>query len=641
MRNLIILLFIINHLVSFGQVNDTIESGKFRVNTKSKQNLATNPKMDNYDVVYYGLNLEATNTSKLISSGIVTIKAKVVGNPMSEFVIQLIDQLIVSKVKLNGTDVTFTHLNDEISFMCPSSVAVDELFTVEVHYSGTPQGSGWSNTYVGNWNTNVTYTLSESFHAYEWFPAKQSLTDKADSADIYVTVPSNLEVASNGILKQVVDVGGTKKRYEWQSRYPINYYLISVTISDFQEYNTYANPVGLGKQLLIQNYVYNSSNCLSQYKSAIDGTAAMIELYSNLFGMYPFPNEKYGHAMAPIGGGMEHQTMTTLSSFSNGLIAHELAHMWFGDYVTCKTWQDIWINEGFASYAEYLNLQKLSNQANADSWMYNAQSSARQYPNGSVFLNPTEALNEARIFSSQLSYKKGATIIHMLRHEINNDDVFFSILKQFLQRFGHSTASGEDFKAVVNEITGQDYSWFFDQWYYGYGYPTFSANFGFTNDKPCVTISQTPSNTSTPLFKTSMDIKITHYDNSTTTQRIFVSQNPQTFTFDIPLIKSLKIDPAGWLLYKLGTITSTSSAKNNENWISIGPNPFSDKILVNIPEGYLNIKVTISDITGKIVNRSNYNEQQFEVNTSNLPQGIYFINITDGKRLFKEKLIKG
>lgn len=638
MKNFILTIILLRSLVSYCQVNETFEPNKALRNNKYKNQQLANPKMNNYDVVYYGLNLEATNTSAYITSGIVTIKAKVVNAPLNEFVIQLIDALAVSQVKLNSQTVTFTHQNDEISFTCPTEIAVGDLFTVEVSYSGTPQGGGWQCT-TSEWNTKVTWTLSESFHAYEWFPVKQSLTDKADSSDVYVTVPSNLEVASNGLLKNVVDVAGNKKRYEWQSRYPIDYYLISVTIADYVEYKTYAN-IGKANPLLIQNFVYNVSNLLNQFKPVIDGTAAIIELYSNKFGTYPFANEKYGHAMAPIGGGMEHQTITTLYTYQNWLIAHELGHMWFGDYVTCSTWQDIWINEGFASYTEYVNLQYLSSQTNADSWMLTAQNSAKLEPNGSVYLSLAESTDENRIFSSRLSYRKGAAIIHMLRNEINDDDLFFNIIKEFLQRYAFKTATGADFKSVVNELTGQDYTWFFDQWYYGYGFPTYNIRYGFNSEnKPWVTVSQATSSTLTNLFKVSLELKLTLDDNSTSTQRLFINENPQTFTFDLPRIKSIQVDPKNWILKGTTSITSSDLINDDFNLI-IGPNPFNNKIQFSIPEDFQNVNVAIIDVTGKVLSKSVYNESQFEVDGSKLPKGVYIIKVSNNKKTSTRKMVK-
>lgn len=641
MKNLILTIILLRSLASYCQVNETFEFNKAVKNNKPKSQLLTNPKMDNYDVVYYGLNIEATNTSAYITSGVVTIKAKVVNTTMTEFVIQLINSLTVSQVKLNDQEVTFTHQNDEISLTCPSPIAVGDYFTVEVNYSGTPpqgKGDGWQCT-TSEWGTKVTWTLSESFHAYEWFPVKQSLTDKADSSDVYVTVPSNLKVASNGILKNVIDVVGNKKRYEWQSRYPIDYYLISVTIADYVEYNTYAN-IGQTNPLLIQNYVYNTSDLLNQFKPVIDETAAMIELFSDKFGTYPFANEKYGHVMAPIGGGMEHQTITTLSTYQNGLIAHELGHMWFGDYVTCSTWQDIWINEGFASYTEYVNCQYLINQSSADSWMLSAQSSAKLEPNGSVYLSLAQSTDENRIFSSRLSYKKGAAIIHMLRNEINNDELFFNIIKEFLNRYAYKTATGADFKSVVNELSGQDFTWFFDQWYYGYGFPTFNIQYGLNSEnKPWVTISQSTSSTLTNFFKVSLELKLTFDDNSTSTQRLLITEKPQTFTFDLPRIKSIQVDPKNWILKGKSTITSSDIVNNDFN-LSIGPNPFNSKLQFSIPEDFHNVKVAITDVTGKVLSQSIYNESQFEVDGSKLPKGVYIVKVSNNKKTSTRKLVK-
>lgn len=640
MKKVILLkiLFLFISLVSFSQTNETIQFEKTKGKSNSISNLKLNPKMDNYDVVYYGLNIEATNENALISSAVATIKAKVLNSPLTEFVIQLKNALTVTQVKLNNQAISYTHQNDEILLEIPTSIAVGEFFIVEINYSGTPQGGGWQCT-TSSSGTQVTWTVSESFHAFEWFPVKQSLTDKADSSDVYITVPSSLKAVSNGILKAVVDVSGNKKRYEWKSRYPIDYYLISVTISDYIEYNTYAN-IGLSKPLLIQNYVYNVPNLLNQYKSLIDATSAIMELFSNKFGTYPFANEKYGHVMAPIGGGMEHQTITSLSSFQNGLIAHELGHMWFGDYVTCSSWQDIWINEGFASYTEYINLQYLSSQANADNWMLSAQNAAKLEPEGSVFLSLAESTNENRIFSSRLSYKKGAVIIHMLRNEINDDVLFYKIIKEFLQRYAYKTASGADFKNVVNEQTSKDFSWFFDQWYYGYGFPTFYFNHGFnTENKSWITVSQSPSSSLTPFFKVSMELKLTFDDNSTSNQRLFITENPQTFTFDLPKIKSIQVDPKNWVLKGTSTITSNEIISDDLN-LSIGPNPFKNKLQFYIPNDFQNTKVTIIDITGKVINQSTHNEPHFEVDGSNIPKGLYFIRVETGKKTTTRKLEK-
>ena len=146
----------------------------------------------------------------------------------------------------------------------------------------------------------------------------------------------------------------------------------------------------------------------------------MVEEFSDLIGLYPFNREKYGHMQANLGGGMEHQTMSTMGGFSQDLTSHELAHQWFGDKVTCATWSDIWLNEGWASYLEYLYRQTIS-QSTADSWMTSTHNSARGAATGSVYV-PAGA-SVSRIFSSSLTYKKGAAVLHMLRY-VMGDSAF-------------------------------------------------------------------------------------------------------------------------------------------------------------------------------------------------------------------------
>lgn len=632
-------LFLILFLLPFtiqAQVDEYPELFKFRNSPKLEIDVKHIKNMDNYNVLYYGINLESTNENNYIT-GDVFIQAKVVDTPLSVFEIQLIDQLSVSEVKLNGQNLQFTHSNNIISCSIENAIPIDALFVVEVKYMGYT-GEGMFTLLSSQWGKKVTCTISESFHSMDWFPVKQSLTDKIDSVDINITVPSNLEVASNGLLFKIVTLNNDTKRYEWQSRYPIAYYLIAVTVSDYIEYNTFANPAGMSNPLLIQNFIYNTSGCLEYYKEVIDQTDEMIELYADLFGPYPFPNEKYGHVMAPFGGGMEHQTITSLGYFSTSLVSHELAHMWFGDYVTCGTWQDIWINEGFASYAEYIYKENMESQNSAEDWMSYAQSRALLEPNGSVYLNPAEAQYENRIFSMNLSYKKGAAILHMLRYEINDDNLFFSILREYLNRFANKTATGEDFKSVVNEMTGKDYSWFFEQWYYGYGFPIFSFQYGYSDNHAWVTVSQTTTSTLTPFFKTSMDFNFSH-ESGSTYQRVLITENPQTFTFEIPPINGLQVDAQNWIIKKINSITSDPTVSLTDLWVNIGPNPFHDLVFINFPNNLPCIHVTIYDDRGNRLLLFECDKHQ-TLDLSSLSRGIYIIKIDDGNRIAIRKMIK-
>eukprot|EP01030_Chromulinospumella_sphaerica_P015185 gene15185-14982_t len=160
-------------------------------------------------------------------------------------------------------------------------------------------------------------------------------------------------------------MSGGRNRYEWKHRYPIDYYLVSASVARYVDYSFKMHLEGSADSMLIQNYVYDNPLTLPFFKNVIDSTGILVNYFSSIYGRYPFWKEKYGHCMAPLSGGMEHQTMTTLGYFQGWLVVHELGHQWFGDNVTCGTWRDIVMNEGFASYSEYLYYDKFYSHARA------------------------------------------------------------------------------------------------------------------------------------------------------------------------------------------------------------------------------------------------------------------------------------
>ncbi len=318
-----------------------------------------------YDVKFYFLDIEVS-PSNVTVGGNATIHAEVVSTTMDTLALEYLDgnTMFVDSAFVDGVMVDFDHTNDHIYMFLPTSMTQGDEFMVQVYYHGTPTSGGFfagvTSDYSNQWNKDVTYTLSEPYSARDWFPVKQVLPDKADSCWVFVTCDEEYMVGSQGLLTAITPMPDNKLRYEWKSRYPIDYYLISFAVSDYLEYNIYAKPAELGgDSILIQNFLYDDPAIINAYKDDIDETVDFLELFSDLYILYPFHEEKYGHCLTTLGGGMEHQTMTTIGGFGYDLVSHELGHMWFGDNVTCGTWQDIWINEGFASYGEYLARQSL------------------------------------------------------------------------------------------------------------------------------------------------------------------------------------------------------------------------------------------------------------------------------------------
>ena len=283
---------------------------------------------ERYDVHFYFLNVSLTNLNPFIS-GTVEIHASAREN-LDSALFELYQTMLISDIRVNGTSVVYSRNISAVKV--PVLKLENESFIIAIDYSGTPPnsgtnpmgGSGLTSPIDITYNAQVTASLSEPFSAYEWWPCKQSLKDKADSCEVKITVPNNCKAGSNGLLTQVVDLGNGTSRYEWKQIYPIDYYLISVAVAEYIDYSIYCNPIGAPNPVLIQNYIFNNPQVLSDWNYQLDQTADYIELFSTLFGLYPFYKEKYGHCMAPIGGGMEHQTMTTQVNFGKNLTAHEL-----------------------------------------------------------------------------------------------------------------------------------------------------------------------------------------------------------------------------------------------------------------------------------------------------------------------------
>ena len=578
--------------------------------------------LNNYDIHFYHLDLKATNTNTQLSGNVI-IEATAV-NKLTTFTCELMDYMTVSSIKINNQDATFTHSNNIIIAQCNKEYKPNENIIVQIFYSGNVVGEGYS--YGTQLGISASWTLSESIHARDWFPCKQILTDKADSVFIDVTVPNNLTVASNGILKNIVNVNGNTKKYCWETKYPINYYLISMAISEYSQYNIYAEPQSISpEKILIQNFIFSNSGYLNQNKELIDKTKNLVEFFSEKIGIYPFYKEKYGNAMAYFGGGMEHQTMTTLANFGFSLNAHELAHQWFGNYVTCGSWQDIWINEGFASYCEYIALQHFYDQQTADGWMDSAHNYAKEKPNGSVYIPFEELTSENRIFDYHLSYKKGAVIIHTLRGLINNDDLFFEAIRNYLNTYKNNTAIGDDFFTSIGDFTSLDLTNFKNDWYYGKGFPTYEVIWKQEDNKLSITINQTTSSTSKPFFTQPIQIKLNYSDNSKTV--VFEpTSTSTTLIFDTSTkINSIEIDPNNYILKgKTAITTDIISELNSETKIIHSPKKNTFELITT--DKYLNNNFSINDIKGNIIKRFTIYDKHSEIDISNLKQGLYIIS---------------
>jgi len=607
-------------------------------------------QMDRYDVKWYKLDLALENNSRVLA-GSALLLVQVGAQPLDSLAFELYQApagaapgaatLVIDSVVAGGQrSPGVRRRGQEATAALAQPAPAGSRLAARIYYHGTaPNGNTAAignafNTATSyrrdgvNYPYNVTWSLSEPFSAHEWFPCKQVLTDKADSSAVSVTTTLPNKVGSNGVLRRTVPLPGNKVRYEWSTRHPIDYYLISVAVAPYVEYLTAASPAG-GPRVPIVNYVYDQAS-LTRYRADIDRTAGLLENFSQLVGTYYFADEKYGHAMAPMGGGMEHQTMTTLQDFSFTLVAHELFHQWFGDNVTCASWEDIWLNESFASYGEYLSLQAFDTPNSARNWMNDAQARAQLERTGTVRVPDTT--NVSRIFSYNLTYKKGATVVHMLRNLCHDDARFFRVLRTYQQQFGGRTARTADLQRLFEAELGQPLSYFFQQWYRGEGFPAFNVRWNQAGGSLYLQVSETASvPASTPFFQTEVDYQLTFQDGSTRRVRLSQMQASQGFTVPVSgTVAAIAVDPDGWLPDLPGTIqrdnalvlaTRVASAPV----LAMFPNPTHNQLFIdNLPSA---ATAEVCDATGRLVLRQPVPVARPQVTTQALAPGLYLLRL--------------
>ncbi|NIM20556.1 MAG: T9SS type A sorting domain-containing protein [Candidatus Latescibacteria bacterium] len=492
-----------------------------------------------YDVIYYDLDLDIDPTAETVS-GSVTMTAEVVSDSLAEAELNLLNNMTVSQVTWAGGPLGYAHSNDILTVTLPMTYYLGETFTIVIYYSGTPSisyGAFGFDTYGGD---PMIWSLSEPYGSRSWWPCKDIPSDKADSVDIRITVPDTLIVASNGTLRSETDNGSTKT-YWWHEEYPITTYLVSVAIHPYTVFSHWYH-YSLTDSMEVRYYVFPDH--YDAVQENYGKTVGMMELFSDLFGEYPFINEKYGHAEFIWGGGMEHQTITSLGWWGEYLIAHELAHQWWGDMVTCNSFHHIWMNEGFATYSEALYSEFTYSMAR-----YHSDMAAAKYLGGGTIYVPDPS-DWARVFHSGLSYNKGSWVLHMLRHVVG-DSTFFQILKTYYAdaRYQYGTATTEQFRDVCEDESGMDLDFFFHQWIYEEYYPTYKYNWSYLENggqyEVSLDIEQLQSNY---IFKMPIDITFEAAFGETTLV-VWDSLATQSFNLVIgeePL--AIFIDKDEWIL---------------------------------------------------------------------------------------------
>lgn len=577
-----------------------------------------------YDVKYYRCFWSVNPAVNFIEGSVTTYFQSQAAN-FDSIVFDLSSVLVVDSVIYHAAPVNYSQVGEAVMINLPGIIPPASMDSIAVYYHGAPANTGFGSFIQDTHNgTPIIWTLSEPYGSSDWWPCKNGLTDKADSIDIYVNTPSANKVASNGVLTQEIP-NGANTIYHWKHRYPIAPYLVCFSTTNYIHYSHWV-PFN-GDTLEFVNYIYPEDSVASSLQSP--SVISMIQLYDTLFGVYPFQNEKYGHAEFGWGGGMEHQTITFIGGFGFELFAHELAHHWFGDKITCASWEDIWLNEGFATYLSGLSYEHLQSQY----WMQFKQShiqSITSQPDGSVLCDDTSSVG--RIFDGRLTYNKGAMILHQLRW-ILGDSAFFAAMNSYLTDancaygFAHTT----DFKSHMETAGGQNLSWYFDDWYSGQGYPSYTLTWTKNGNSVNFTLNQSQSDPSVSFFEMPVPIQ---FKNSTqdTIIRFNHTLSGQSFSANLSFSPtSVVIDPEYWLITANNNVIAGREELQSGSSFQVYPNPAHNEVWIDLGEkSTKEIKVEVVDLVGKTLLKNTITTSKKAFNISSLESGMYFVKLNNG-----------
>jgi len=564
-----------------------------------------------YNVLKYSLdiNIFTCYTSPYPKSfkGVEVITIKV-DSTLSEIKLNAVNSsLIIDSVRLNGS--SFNHLNDTLTIQLNKTYFPGEIADIKIYYQHKNVGD--NAFYVSG---GYVFTDCPPEGARKWFPCWDRPSDKA-LWDFHVKVPLSVKLGSNGTLADST-INADTLIYHWVSEYPLSTYLITLSSkNNFLIHKGFWHKLSNPDDSIPIVLYYKSGENLSTINGIL---TPLTDFYSEKFGDYAL--EKIGFATLNSSfpwGGMENQTMVNLmpGGYSNAsLIAHEHSHQWFGDLITCGTWADIWLNEGFGTYCTNLWVE---HENGYDAYKNKMNILANYYLNnnpGWPLYNPSWAIHTppgSQLYNEAMSYNKGACVLHQLRYVLG-DSTFFLVLNNYATdtNFMYKNAITEDLLAKTNLVSGQDMQWFFDEWVYSPNHPIYENTVGFVdlggNWKVNVNINQIQTNT--VIFKMPIQLSIEFIDGTDTLIQVINDSNPQYFEFTFTKQPtSLIFDPYRNILLKQATTIvgiTDSEPLFPDNCLQVFPNPFSDQTRityqVNSPG---NDKISIIDSSGKAIKK--------------------------------------
>jgi aminopeptidase N len=607
-----------------------------------------------FDVLKYTLNIDLVSSLTSPYPNNFTADVKVlfrIDSTLNHIVLDANNtSLAIDSVRLQG--VSYTHSGNKLTIQLNRTYVPGEQAEVRIYYKHADVSDGAFYASGG-----FAFTDSEPEGARKWFPCYDKPSDKA-TTDITAKVPSAAKLGSNGKLQDSV-VEGANTKYHWVSRDPVATYLTVLTarINYKLDIVNWVNPST--SEVIPMRFYSNPGENVAYIKSIIGN---MTTFFSNEFGYHPF--EKNGFASLNnefTWGGMENQTLTSLcqNCWSEPLVAHEFAHQWFGDMVTCATWADIFLNEGFATWSE---AHWTENQSGYEAYKNEMINNADGYMNSNPhwpISTPSWAVTTPDVntlFNYAITYLKGSCVLHMLRYTLG-DDVFFPALKAYATDttdFKYKSATIEDFKNKMEIESGQQLDWFFDQWIYKPDHPIYRNFYEIepgTNGKWMMYFTAKQEvQPFIPYFQMPIELKVSFLDETDTIVRVFNSFNGQIFAFEFdkrPIL--VAFDPNHDILLKEGTtVVGLDESPKSEPGLSLKafPNPVNDQSQITyklkIPafvtaDLYNSTGTKISNLVEKYLPAGDHSAK---INGEGLKPGIYFVVFRTGNQAETIKITK-
>lgn len=589
-----------------------------------------NPNTLNYDLKYQRLELIVNPAVNNITG---TVTSHFLPNQnISSIYFDMTNFIPVTQVTYHGNTLNFTQLSSqELKIDFPAQLQSNVLDSLSISYSGAADQSQDGMYFEYHNDGPIAFTLTEPYGPRNWFPTKQSLNDKIERLDLKITTPSQYSVAGNGVLKSET-VNGANKTAFWRTDYPTPAYLVAIGVTNYVIQNdTVGNPA-----FPYINYIIPSSNVSSELNNLL-ALKGVMNIFEQNFGAYPYRNEKYGHMEYTFtGSGMEHSTMSSVGGFNIALTSHELAHQWFGDKLTCKTWNDIWLNEGFATFGAHVAREKqLNTPSQFMTFLLNEKDDVTSQPGGSVYVPDSELGNVGRIFNGRLSYSKGAYVLRMLKW-ILTDPVFYSAITDYANRvnLAYNYVSTDDLKASLLTSTGTDFTGFFADWIYGEGYPIYTIRWNQTGNNFILKASQTRSSSTVSFFDLPLPIKVNGTNGEVAYLKLNNTSNNQVFVENVPFtVSSVQFNYEYQILERNSTVAKDTSLLGTSDFVlsefKIYPNPVKD--ILNISGLSKSQNFEIRNTEGRLIKTGNTSGY---LDVSTLAKGMYILSINGSSTKF-------